>query len=71
VIDAGAIRSQHIGNGAPILVLAACLGQWLLSHKPALRRRAWLIDRNPALLWAVDVVEADTVSLVIVQDFDN
>ena len=70
----GPILQDHIGNGAPVLVLAACLKRDFLPVDQHTSSEAACFARLPKarpFLQAVDGVEPDPLGVAVVQDFDG
>ena len=71
MVDVGAIRQDHIGNGPSILVFAECLKR---DFFPIDQCRSGLLRSlaiSLAFLRAIDAVEADAFVLVVVQDLNR
>jgi hypothetical protein len=71
VVDVRAIRQQHIGNRAAVLVLAEGLKRDFLAKDQFRRRLLGACAECLPLLRAVDPVEPDAFGFAIVQNFDR
>ena len=71
MIDVGAIRQKHIGNGASVPVLAVGLERDFLAKDQVRCSLLRFLAIGLAFLRAVDAAEADAFRVVVVQDFDG
>jgi hypothetical protein len=71
MIDVSSISQIHIGECAPILVLAMGLEDDISPEDECRGSLLGIVAEGLALLWAVDATEADTFRMGVVQDFDG
>ena len=62
---------EHIGKGAPVLVVAVRLERDFFPEDEVRGGLLRSLAVGLAFLWAVDAAEADTFRVVVVQDFDG
>ena len=65
------IGQEHIGKGAPVLVVAVSLERDFLAKDHGRGRVLRLLPVGLALLRAINPAEADTFGMMAVQDFDG
>lgn len=71
VIDVGAIGQEHIGDRAPVLVLAEGVERHLFTEHELRRRLLGSRAVGLAFLGTVNAVESDTFNAGVVQHFDG
>jgi hypothetical protein len=71
VIDVRSIREEHIGNRAPVLVLAECLKGNFFPEGEVRGGVLGFLAVGLAFLLAVDAVESNKLRPLVVQDFDS
>jgi hypothetical protein len=71
VIHVGAIRQDHIGKGALVLVVAVRLDCDFFAKGEVRGGLLCTMAEGLAFLRAVDATEADTLSMVAIQYFDG
>lgn len=71
MIDIGSVRKEYISIGTPLLVPPESLERYLFTEQQLRCRLLRSLAISLTLLRAVDTVEADALTTVVMQDFDG